>query len=927
MADLLVEINRTGIGWTDISDKVYVRNPVTINRGRADEDGNAAPSKCTLTLDNRTGRFSPRNPVSPYYGQIGRNTPIRVSLQETPVYDAYSNTTGTGDLSWTHTPSGDPTAVVVWVWQYNSTNNEVASVTYGGVAMDRQILGAFTFGATSVVGYMYTLVRDIPTGAQTVVVDTTATRARQASAVTMTGGSHCEIDATSFGYSNASPSVNPSLNITTSKPALLLGSLLSDLDDGSTISAGSGYTQIGEHDIGTETVNVERGSLQSTPSTYAVRWTANSGHWGIMAVAVRAVSYRFWGEIASLPPRWDASNTDAYVPIEANGILRRLGQGTDPAATGLRDYILDNPTYLSTYYPLSGGEGTTYSLNLGPVYPLQTRFFGQSAYNLAGTAIQNPVFTYGKDLGATWLGTGMELNATGNAYMRGDVGIGFQNVAFDMVFQPVPPGLGVLTIQLQDYASQLWAVDLNTASDDGTLQFSFTDPALGPVGYLATGELQALQDTNLHHFRLQLTKSGADTTFAVYIDGTSVSSGTVSGYNIVSGISMFKLFYTRYTGQTVMNIGHLAVWASSSAANIPAIADVTAAAFGYVGETGGDRIDRVTALDSIPAVVIGDNADTTVMGAQYAEPRLTQIRDVENTDLGILTESRDALSLLYRTRSSMYAQDPVITIDYSAGELSPPFEPIDDDQLTRNDITATRRDGDSSNATQTTGPLSVSDPPTGVGRYKDERTVNVETDAMLPGVAQWLLNIGTLDQARYPTVTVNLLAPQVVANAALSRDIYAVEVGDLIRITGLAAVGIYADVDLIVLGYEEVIGPVEKTFTFNCAPAAPYDVAVWGSGVGTGPDHYDADGSVLTSSLTSTATSFTVTKTGTSLWTTVAGEFPLSIYVGGERMTVTNITSATSPQTFTVTRSVNSVVKSHAASTPVRLWKTPRYGL
>jgi hypothetical protein len=816
----------------------------------------------------------------------------------------------------------------VWVWQYNTSTVTINSVTYGGVEMERIVANLFTFGATSVMGYAYWLNKNIPAGAQTIAVDTTATILRQASAVTVTGGTNAEVDALALTQSGASPSANPSTVITTFKPTLIFGSLLSDLDDGSTISAGIGYTQLGEHDIGTETVNVERTALQTTPLAYNVSWNAASGHWGIMAVAIRCVSYRFWGEIASLPPRWDASGKDAYVPIEANGILRRLGQGTDPAATGLRDYILDNPTYLAAYYPLSGGEGTTYSLNLAPlVYYLQTRFYGQSALNLAGDAIQNAVFTYGKDMGATWLGTGMELNATGNAYMRGDVGIGYQNVAFDMVFQAVPPGLGVLTVQLEDYASQLWAVDLNTAADAGTLQFSFTDPAVGPVGYTATGQLPELQDTNLHHFRLQLTKSGANTTFAVYIDGASVSSGTVSGYNIVSGLALFRLFYTRYDNQTVMNIAHLAVWGSSSAANIPTAADVTAAAFGYVGETAGDRIDRVTTLAGISAVVMGDSADTTAMGAQYSEPRLTQIRDAENADLGILTETRDDLALLYRTRSSMYAQTPVITIDYSAGELSPPFEPIDDDQLTRNDITATKRDGDSFNAVQTTGPLSVADPPTGVGRYKDERTVNVETDAMLPGVAQWLLNIGTLDQARYPTVTVNLLAPEVAANSTLSNGIYDVEVGDLIRITGLDAVGIYDDVDLIVLGYEEVIGPVEKTFTFNCMSAAPYAVAVWGSGVGTGPDHYDTDGSVLTSSLTSTATSFTVTKTGTSLWTTVAGEFPLSIYVGGERMTVTNITSTTSPQTFTVTRSVNGVVKSHAAGTPVRLWKTPRYGL
>ena len=63
----------------------------------------------------------------------------------------------------------------------------------------------------------------------------------------------------------------------------------------------------------------------------------------------------------------------------------------------------------------------------------------------------------------------------------------------------------------------------------------------------------------------------------------------------------------------------------------------------------------------------------------------------------------------------------------------------------------------------------------------------------------------------------------------------------------------------------------------------------------------------------------------TPLWTTTAGDFPLDIAVDGERITVTNITGSSSPQTFTVTRSVNGVVKSHSSGADVRLWTPPVY--
>jgi len=66
--------------WNDISEYVYSRDRVIIRRGRTSPRGSIDPGTCTLTLDNRDGRFSPRNPTSPLYGLIGRNTPMRVSL-------------------------------------------------------------------------------------------------------------------------------------------------------------------------------------------------------------------------------------------------------------------------------------------------------------------------------------------------------------------------------------------------------------------------------------------------------------------------------------------------------------------------------------------------------------------------------------------------------------------------------------------------------------------------------------------------------------------------------------------------------------------------------------------------------------------------------------------------------------------------------
>ena len=83
--DIRTDLQLGGV-WTDVSGDVYVRDPKQISRGRRDQGSAADPSSLSLTLNNRSGRYSPRNAMSPLYGQIGRNTPVRVSVPGTVSY-------------------------------------------------------------------------------------------------------------------------------------------------------------------------------------------------------------------------------------------------------------------------------------------------------------------------------------------------------------------------------------------------------------------------------------------------------------------------------------------------------------------------------------------------------------------------------------------------------------------------------------------------------------------------------------------------------------------------------------------------------------------------------------------------------------------------------------------------------------------------
>lgn len=692
--------------WLDISADVYQRDPFTITRGRPDENSDSQAGHMSFTLDNRDGRYSPRNPLSPLYGKIGRNTPIRCTIDN----------------------------------------------------------GAFT---------------------------------------------------------------------------------------------------------------------------------------------------RFNGEISALPPQWDEAHADNYVPVDAYGVLRRYGQGQPTVSNALRDWIEAQST-LWAYYPMIGDEQKIYSQNLAP--GKTGSFYGS----------KNAVFQYGVDMGAPWIGTGLLINATGDIpYMEGVANAIGTNIALDFVFQSF--GFGVLDVQIWPGYDEIYQLRMNTSSNDYTMQVSHNDGQGGIDNALPSSAIPELQDTELHTCRFELSDTAGFTSFFVYIDGVLVY--TVASFEAldISRCPFFRFHYSRFTDQTYVNIAHVAMWADNTLANIPTAQAYADAAFAYAGETAIDRLTRICSDGNIPLVTTGVAADSMPMGPQFTDTRLDQIREVEHTDLGILVEQRDAPGLSYLSRTSLYNQTPQFTLDYAHQQVVAPLTPVDDDQFTRNDVTATRREAGSDEYTVDDGPLGTPDPPTGVGRYATEITVNPETDGYLLGIAAWTANLGTLNQARWPQVSVNLN----ILPTALRNLIKAADVGDVFTITGMQKAFIYDDVHLLIVGYTETITPFVHTITFNCMPADIYTVGVWSTSASSGTFRWDTGGSTLNSSATATATSLSVATTaGNALWTTDANAFPFDINVAGERITVGGISGASSPQTFSpVTRSVNGVVKAQSAGADVRLFDTPRWAL
>lgn len=954
---LLGEIQVGGTDWANITDDIFSnRSTVTMTRGQPAEASQSVPSTLSLLLNNPGGRYSPSNPLSPYYDKIGRNTPIRISYgrgayglvlkgQSTGRSETISDSAGlsiTGDtdirvdMELLLVDNGSLWGLGDFDIASKFGNSDPARSWTFTQRAGKLRFNWFTAGTAASVKQAESTVA-IPAGSGRKAVRVTIDVNNGASGNTVTfytapditgpwtqlGAPVVQAGVTSIfdGTAVLRVGANPDASTWTVNQAAAATVYSAELRNGigGTLAANPIYTNrpIDNNPLTTELFSDAQGN-----------WWFPNGTADAARIWYGDVDIRFHGEISSLPPSWDASEKDPKVMVEAAGLLRRLGQGTDPAQTGLKDWVISDKTALAAYYPLDGGEGTQYSLNLGGTYYLSTRFFPQpvSVFTGGTWGASRPVFVYGKEINSL-LSTGMEINATGASYFRGDVGTPDPNAALDFVWKSA--AMGVLTARVQDYNNNYYTLTLNTDVNGYTAKLEFYNYNTGITSLLTTtGVIAAIADENQqpHHCRLQLTSASPNTNWELYFDGSSVATGSVLGATL-NGVSLTRVYYSRYINQTYTTLAHWTVWANTSAAAIPTAAEFWQAATAYAGEMAGERIERICDVSGIPVEFVGDAYDTAVMGPQYSEATLTQIRDAEGTDLGILTEPRASFGLQYRTLRSMIGQDVAVTLDHNAGHIAPPFEPTYDDQNTRNDVTVVRREGGTYRFTKETGKLSALDPPNGVGRYRDEVTINCLTDDQLPGFAAWLVAQGTVDEPRFPVVNVELHSKGIQDTPGLEAACLAADIGDLLVVSNVSALGLYDAIYLLIIGVTEVVsdGGFKHTLQWNCQPGSLYRGAEYSAAVG-GADRYDTGGSSLAASATSSATSLSVaTAAGNSLWTTTAGEFPFDINVAGERMTVTNITGAASPQTFTVTRSVNGVSKAQSSGAQVRLWKTPRY--
>lgn len=835
--DLRVDF-QIGGQWSDVTGDVYRRDPVTFTGGRADESGQTDPGTCSMTLNNRSGRYSPRNPRSPYYGLLGRNTPVRVYLPGGPHrLDLDGSATGyaitpdapvldtTGDLDVRVDADinfyRDGAQTLIGKWEPTGEQRSwLMRVESGRLNFTYSIDG--TAAGNTVHG------ADLPALPRRAVLrctldvnDNGSRTVRFFWSTALTG------PWTEFRGANTGPGT---VAVYVSTAPLRIGP--PDLTSSVQRLPAEGAVYAAEVRSGIDGTLIASPDFSARPVGTA-SFTDTAGRAWSMNGSARIVDRqdRFVGEVAAWPARWDVSGQDVYVPIEAAGILRRYGQGRKALDSALRRRIPSGKPF--AYWPMEEAREATQAYSPVPgVQPLLV----SSGVEFASDDTLVSSLPLPKFSGIA--------SIRGTVPASADTGMWLATCFFRMEAAPAS------TITLLDVEATGTARHLKVDVDSGGVHFRVVAASgaylhdsywlpngfYGPWNRLSIAAQQAGASTSYTFRWIDVEAGGIVITHT--ITGTAghvVAIGATADFGESSGEGV----------GTSLTFGHLAVLPST----VSVLNDADNA---FRGESARERLIRLATEEDLPLVLYPGPLNPPRMGPQGSDTLLALLEEAENTDGGILHEARDRAALTYRERSTLYTQDPALTLDYTArGEVAPPLEPVSDDQAVRNDMTVVRAGGSSARAVLGEGPLSVLPPPDGIGVYDESATLSLYNDTQPTPHAAWRLHLGTYDGDRYPTVRVSLAAGPHLIPAVLG-----LRVGDKLRITNLPDWLPPGPLDLIIKGYQETVGPHPVwDLVLNCSPAGPWDTAR--------TDHpvfakADTDGSELAAAVTATATALPV---------------------------------------------------------------------
>jgi hypothetical protein len=896
--------------WQDITSYVYDRDPIVITRSQRPEGSAADPGALTLTINNRDGRFSPRNPTSPLYRLIGRNTPIRVTIAGSVRF--------VGEVtSWPQ--RWDVKQSDVWVpleaagirrRAGASTAQPLQSAIrrwYLGLGGDIQLIGYWPLEDTSQAGSAIPGASLIPYAGGDVAPGWGADMGPGGSAPLPAWPVVDEFGWAAGGRVNARVAGPWSVRCITRVPS---GAGAATLMQWRTTGGSHTEWSVGVTDTGV--VRVTASPSEGSALTFDSLATVDDGEWHSLAVNV------------------SDNDSGVVLDIEVDDTVRAIPATTIEGA-GNPTEVRPRPQYVDStdQDPIGLGHAAVLAIELpsGVLFPLHLLppidgFSGEQAVariaRLAGESRINV------DLGGQTVGSDAFTRTETGGWGAADPGGEWDTIGLASDFS-VDGSEGHIAESTED-EGRFAVLSGDVANVDATVAMTFGSDARGD------GKIVARFVDEDNHYGFTLDSPGVeapDLRIGRLVGGTFTTlvrhpfTTTVGQKYVVRAVALGDFLAAK-----VWEDGNPepAGWMVTAHDTSHTTGQVGCAAFSY---DAGDALD--VAFDDFAAIDVGES---TRLGPQQIATLDDNLQQAADADHGLLGESRGALGYAYRSRRSLYGQ-AAVGVDYDGGEVAPPWHPEEDDQQVANRVTVERIGGSSITAELDNGALSTQDPPNGVGIYPRSVRLNVESDLQLPDHASWLLTLGTWDEARYPQLTVDLRRLAEVAQDTDLRDaVLALDFGDRVDVLNPPEWLPPDTVRLLILGSAETATLDEHKITFNCAPYGPYVVGERADGAPgqADPVRRDTAGSELASQFVAgTGTTMSVAVTQGPLWASSGAanlDLPLLVECGGAALKVTAIAGTSSPQTFTVDATVvNGVEKTIAAGTPVRLWQPAARGL
>jgi hypothetical protein len=606
-----------------------------------------------------------------------------------------------------------------------------------------------------------------------------------------------------------------------------------------------------------------------------------------------------------MPVRWDNTGRDVFNPVTSSGIIQRLTQGISPLRSPIFRNL--NRLNLTAYWPGEDDSGAT---------TIASAVHGSKAAYIVDVTPSTDTELLGAN--------GVLTFNSSTSYMSGsafDTGSNTGSAQFLCYFRfPTVPVADVELVSVYMTGGSSiakWTINVTPT----TYRLDFYDSSGTSLATANIGHGAGAAPNQWIAMKLDLQTSGGNIAWAIgwYPVGSGTLYGSTGSFAGTVGRIRSFIIWNR-SGRDDMKLAHLYISQTVYAFDDASFLGSTN---GYVNERAISRLSRLCTEEGVTFLWRGDYLKTETMGRQTAKEFMELIYECVELDGGRLFEPRELIGLAYISRNHLRNRTGP-QLNYST-DLVGQLEPTDDDLLIRNDVTVSRPFGSSGRAELTTGRMSTL-PATsgGAGRYESEISLNTDTDERTTTLAQYQVQLGTIDESRWSGVKVNLARSALVADSAKSYLIRQLDPGGNLGLTNMPTFLPPNDVDMLVEGIRETISNSsssrEWSFLFNTSPYNPYRINDLTSSANSNY-RAGATNSTTAASVSNSALSFTVATPTGALWGTTAlkpGNFPLLIEMGGEQILLSGITGTSPPQTFNaITRSVNGIVKSHNSGVSV----------